>query len=131
MKYNNNYKAKRSTKHFTTNWKSGTPEFEPTRKTVFIQKQNGIFFEQPLLDPPKLAVLKRNRNALGFHIFQNVDKILISTNVILQEDPSNAIRNEVDFANANGFDIFLTQENTWFAAYADVAYGINGREIWF
>jgi 23S rRNA (uracil1939-C5)-methyltransferase len=31
----------------------------------------------------------------------------------LQEDPSNAIRNEVrDFANANG--LFLTQENTGF-----------------
>jgi 23S rRNA (uracil1939-C5)-methyltransferase len=39
------------------------------------------------------------------------DKILDINKCHLQEDPSNAIRNEVrDFANANG--LFLTQENT-------------------
>jgi 23S rRNA (uracil1939-C5)-methyltransferase len=40
------------------------------------------------------------------------DKILDINKCHLQEDPSNAIRNEVrDFANANGLT-FLTQEST-------------------
>jgi 23S rRNA (uracil1939-C5)-methyltransferase len=40
------------------------------------------------------------------------DKILDINKCHLQEDPSNAIRNEVrDFANANGLT-FLTQENS-------------------
>jgi 23S rRNA (uracil1939-C5)-methyltransferase len=44
-----------------------------------------------------------NRNALGFHHPKMWDKILDINKCHLQEDPSNAIRNEVrDFANANG-----------------------------
>jgi hypothetical protein len=48
------------------------------------------------------------------------DKILDINKCHLQEDPSNAIRNEVrDFANENGLT-FLTQR-TFFIAYVDVA----------
>ena len=48
-----------------------------------------------------------NRNALGFHIPKMWDKILDITTCHLQQDPSNAIRNEVrNFANANNLEFF-------------------------
>lgn len=47
------------------------------------------------------------RNALGFHIPRIWDKILDIKHCHLQEDPSNAIRNEIrDFANQHGFSFF-------------------------
>jgi 23S rRNA (uracil1939-C5)-methyltransferase len=57
-----------------------------------------------------------NRNALGFHIPKMWDKIL-DNKCHLQEDPSNAIRNEVSFAN--GLTFF--NPRTWIIAYVDVA----------
>lgn len=48
-----------------------------------------------------------NRNALGFHIPRMWDKILDITHCSLQEDPSNALRNEVrEFANTHGLTFF-------------------------
>jgi 23S rRNA (uracil1939-C5)-methyltransferase len=48
-----------------------------------------------------------NRNALGFHIPKMWDKILDINKCHLQEDPSNAIRNEIrDFANLNKLTFF-------------------------
>jgi 23S rRNA (uracil1939-C5)-methyltransferase len=48
-----------------------------------------------------------NRNALGFHIPKMWDKILDITTCHLQQDPSNAIRNEIRrFANENNLDFF-------------------------
>lgn len=48
-----------------------------------------------------------NKNALGFHIPRMWDKILDVTHCSLQEDPSNAIRNEIrDFANKHGLTFF-------------------------
>ncbi len=48
-----------------------------------------------------------NRNALGFHIPKMWDKILDINKCHLQEDPSNAIRNEIrDFANINNLTFF-------------------------
>ncbi len=48
-----------------------------------------------------------NRNALGFHIPKMWDKILDINKCHLQEDPSNAIRNEIRaFANANNLTFF-------------------------
>jgi 23S rRNA (uracil1939-C5)-methyltransferase len=48
-----------------------------------------------------------NRNALGFHIPKMWDKILDINKCHLQEDPSNAIRNEIRaFANENGLTFF-------------------------
>jgi 23S rRNA (uracil1939-C5)-methyltransferase len=59
------------------------------------------------------------------------DKILDINKCHLQEDPSNAIRNEVrDFANANGLT-FLTQENTLgLLRTVDVAYCFD-RRSWY
>ncbi|MFT7335880.1 MAG: 23S rRNA (uracil1939-C5)-methyltransferase, partial [Porticoccaceae bacterium] len=54
-----------------------------------------------------------NRNALGFHIPKMWDKILDINKCHLQEDPSNAIRNEVkDFANTNGLTFFNPREHS-------------------
>jgi 23S rRNA (uracil1939-C5)-methyltransferase len=48
-----------------------------------------------------------NRNALGFHIPKMWDKILDINKCHLQEDPSNAIRNEIRaFANENNLTFF-------------------------
>lgn len=48
-----------------------------------------------------------NKNALGFHIPRMWDKILDIEKCHLQEDPSNAIRNEIrSFANANKMSFF-------------------------
>jgi 23S rRNA (uracil1939-C5)-methyltransferase len=48
-----------------------------------------------------------NKNALGFHIPRMWDKILDIEKCHLQEDPSNAIRNEIRaFANANNLTFF-------------------------
>ncbi len=54
-----------------------------------------------------------NANALGFHIPRMWDKILDITHCSLQEDPSNAIRNEVrDFANKNNLAFFNPREHS-------------------
>lgn len=48
-----------------------------------------------------------NKNALGFHIPKMWDKILDISTCHLQQDPSNAIRNEIrKFANENGLEFF-------------------------
>jgi 23S rRNA (uracil1939-C5)-methyltransferase len=54
-----------------------------------------------------------NRNALGFHIPKMWDKILDINKCHLQEDPSNAIRNEVRaFANEHGLTFFNPREHS-------------------
>lgn len=48
-----------------------------------------------------------HKNALGFHIPRMWDKILDIEKCHLQQDPSNAIRNEIkEFAVANGLEFF-------------------------
>lgn len=54
-----------------------------------------------------------DRNALGFHIPGMWDKILNVNKCWLQEEPSNAIRNEVrSFAIANNLEFFNTRNQT-------------------
>ncbi|MDX6188223.1 23S rRNA (uracil(1939)-C(5))-methyltransferase RlmD [Flavobacterium sp. Fl-318] len=54
-----------------------------------------------------------NRNALGFHISKMWDKILDITKCHLQEDPSNAIRNEIRaFANEHNLAFFNPREHS-------------------
>ena len=56
-----------------------------------------------------------NKNALGFHIPRMWDKILDIEKCHLQQDPSNAIRNEVrTFANANNLTFFNPREHSGF-----------------
>ena len=54
-----------------------------------------------------------DKNALGFHIPKMWDKILDIQKCHLQEDPSNAIRNEIrSFAVANNLEFFNPREHT-------------------
>jgi len=54
-----------------------------------------------------------NRNALGFHIPKMWDKILDISKCHLQEDPSNAIRNEIRaFANEHNLAFFNPREHS-------------------
>ncbi|MNK40439.1 23S rRNA (uracil-C(5))-methyltransferase RlmCD [compost metagenome] len=54
-----------------------------------------------------------NRNALGFHIPKMWDKILDINKCHLQEDPSNAIRNEIRaFANEHNLAFFNPREHS-------------------
>jgi 23S rRNA (uracil1939-C5)-methyltransferase len=56
-----------------------------------------------------------DKNALGFHIPGMWDKILDIKKCWLQEDPSNAIRNEVkSFAIKNNLEFFNTRNQTGF-----------------
>ncbi|WP_299336208.1 23S rRNA (uracil(1939)-C(5))-methyltransferase RlmD [uncultured Psychroserpens sp.] len=56
-----------------------------------------------------------DRNALGFHIPGMWDKILDIDKCWLQQDPSNAIRNEVKrFSVENGLEFFNTRNQTGF-----------------
>ena len=54
-----------------------------------------------------------NRNAVGFHIPKMFDKILDIQQCYLQDDPSNAIRNEIRaFAIANNLTFFNVRNKT-------------------
>jgi len=89
------------------------PEFEPilgSEKQLFYRNKMEFSFsnsrwmtDEEIQSGNELD----NRNALGFHIPRMWDKILDITHCSLQEDPSNAIRNEIrDFANKHGLTFF-------------------------
>lgn len=89
------------------------PEFEPilgSEKQLFYRNKMEFGFSDSrwMTDEEiKSGVEYANKNALGFHIPRMWDKILDIQKCHLQEDPSNAIRNEVRaFANANNLTFF-------------------------
>ncbi|MFT3793171.1 23S rRNA (uracil(1939)-C(5))-methyltransferase RlmD [Flavobacterium sp.] len=89
------------------------PEFEPilgSEKQFFYRnKMEFGFSNSRWLTEAEIANNGEldNRNAVGFHIPKMWDKILDIHKCYLQQDPSNAIRNEVrDFANQNNLAFF-------------------------
>ncbi len=95
------------------------PEFEPilgSEKQFFYRnKMEFSFSNSRWLTEAEIGSDQEldNKNALGFHIPKMWDKILDIKKCHLQEDPSNAIRNEVrDFANANGLTFFNPREHS-------------------
>ena len=89
------------------------PDFEPilgSEKQFFYRnKMEFSFSNSRWLTEAEIGSSEEldNKNALGFHIPKMWDKILDIKKCHLQEDPSNAIRNEVrEFANANGLTFF-------------------------
>ena len=89
------------------------PEFEPilgSEKQFFYRnKMEFGFSDSRWMTNEEIAsgVEYNNKNALGFHIPRMWDKILDIEKCHLQEDPSNAIRNEVRiFANAKNMTFF-------------------------
>ena len=93
------------------------PEFEPilgSEKTLFYRnKMEFSFSNARWLTPEEIASGDEigKENALGFHISKMWDKILDIQKCHLQQDPSNAIRNEIrSFANANNLSFFNPRE---------------------
>ncbi len=115
MKYSQQlaYKQNEVKNHLQRIGKIELPDFEPilgSEKQFFYRNKMEFGFsnarwltEKEIDSTADLG----NRNALGFHIPKMWDKILDITKCHLQEDPSNAIRNEIRaFANANNLEFF-------------------------
>jgi 23S rRNA (uracil1939-C5)-methyltransferase len=123
MNYNQQlyYKQNEVFNHLQRIGKVELPEFEPilgSQKQFFYRNKMEFSFsnsrwltEQEIGTDISRDAINRvstgNRNALGFHIPKMWDKILDINKCHLQEDPSNAIRNEVRaFANENNLTFF-------------------------
>ena len=107
------YKENEVKNHLQRIGKIALPEFEPilgSEKQFFYRNKmefgfsNARWLTEKEIDS---AETLENRNALGFHIPKMWDKILNITKCHLQDNPSNAIRNEIrDFANINNLSFF-------------------------
>ena len=115
MKYSQQlyYKQNEVLNHLLRIGKIELPEFEPilgSEKQFFYRnKMEFSFSNSRWLTEKEIGSTEDlgNRNALGFHIPKMWDKILDINKCHLQEDPSNAIRNEIRaFANANNLTFF-------------------------
>ena len=115
MKYSQQlyYKQNEVKNHLQRIGKIELPDFEPilgSEKQFFYRNKMEFGFsnarwltEKEIDSTEDLG----NRNALGFHIPKMWDKILDIKKCHLQEDPSNAIRNEIrTFANENNLEFF-------------------------
>jgi len=107
------YKNNEVYNHLKRIGKVELPEFEPilgSEKQFFYRnKMEFSFSDSRWLTEEEIGNDHsiEDRNALGFHIPKMWDKILDIKKCHLQEDPSNAIRNEVRaFANANRLTFF-------------------------
>jgi len=115
MKYSQQllYKQNEVKNHLQRIGKIELPEFEPilgSEKQFFYRNKMEFGFSNSrwlTQDEIESEEDLGNRNALGFHIPKMWDKILDIKKCHLQEDPSNAIRNEIrDFANLNNLTFF-------------------------
>ena len=115
MKYSQQlfYKQNEVKNHLQRIGKIELPEFETilgSEKQFFYRnKMEFSFSNSRWLTQSELESQEdiENRNALGFHIPKMWDKILNINKCFLQEDPSNAIRNEIrEFANLNSLTFF-------------------------
>lgn len=113
------YKQNEVKNHLQRIGKIELPEFEPIlgseKKFFYRNKMEFSFSNSRWLTEAEIGSDEDlgNRNALGFHIPKMWDKILDIKKCHLQEDPSNAIRNEVrDFANANGLTFYNPREHS-------------------
>ena len=115
MKYSQQlyYKQNEVKNHLQRIGKIDLPEFEPilgSEKQFFYRNKMEFGFSNSrwlTQDEIESEADLGNKNALGFHIPKMWDKILDINKCHLQEDPSNAIRNEIrDFANLNNLTFF-------------------------
>lgn len=89
------------------------PEISPivgSKKQYFYRNKMEFSFSDSrwlTLEELRSDTIFEDKNALGFHIPGMWDKILDIEKCHLQEDPSNAIRNEIkDFSEKNGLTFF-------------------------
>jgi 23S rRNA (uracil1939-C5)-methyltransferase len=115
MKYSQQlyYKQNEVLNHLLRIGKIELPDFEPilgSEKQFFYRnKMEFSFSNSRWLTEAEIGSDEDlgNRNALGFHIPKMWDKILDINKCHLQEDPSNAIRNEIRaFSNENNLTFF-------------------------
>ena len=115
MKYSQQllYKQNEVLNHLLRIGKIELPEFEPIlgseNQFFYRNKMEFSFSNSRWLTEKEIDSTEDlgNRNALGFHIPKMWDKILDINKCHLQEDPSNAIRNEIRaFANENNLTFF-------------------------
>lgn len=121
MKYSQQlyYKQNEVKNHLQRIGKIDLPEFEDIlgseKKFFYRNKMEFSFSNSRWLTEKEIGSTEDlgNRNALGFHIPKMWDKILDITKCHLQEDPSNAIRNEIRaFANENNLTFFNPREHS-------------------
>ena len=112
------YKQNEVKNHLQRIGKIELPEFEPilgSEKQFFYRNKMEFGFSNSrwlTQDEIESQDDLGNRNALGFHIPKMWDKILDINKCHLQEDPSNAIRNEIrDFANINNLTFFNPRDH--------------------
>ncbi|MEY8847737.1 23S rRNA (uracil(1939)-C(5))-methyltransferase RlmD [Psychroserpens sp. XS_ASV72] len=94
-----------------------TPILGSNKQYFYRNKMEFSFSDSRWLTQEEIAsdTTLKDRNALGFHIPGMWDKILDINKCWLQEDPSNAIRNEVKkFAVENELEFFNTRQQTGF-----------------
>ncbi|MTH14370.1 23S rRNA (uracil(1939)-C(5))-methyltransferase RlmD [Flavobacterium sp. LC2016-01] len=121
MKYSQQlyYKQNEVKNHLQRIGKVELPEFETilgSEKQFFYRnKMEFSFSNSRWLTEKEIGSTEDlgNRNALGFHIPKMWDKILDIQKCHLQEDPSNAIRNEIrTFANEHNLAFFNPREHS-------------------
>jgi 23S rRNA (uracil1939-C5)-methyltransferase len=121
MKYSQQlyYKQNEVKNHLQRIGKIELPEFETilgSEKQFFYRnKMEFSFSNSRWLTEKEIGSTEDlgNRNALGFHIPKMWDKILDIEKCHLQEDPSNAIRNEIRaFANEHNLAFFNPREHS-------------------
>ncbi len=121
MKYSQQlaFKQNEVKNHLQRIGKIELPEFEAilgSEKQFFYRnKMEFSFSNSRWLTEKEIGSTKDlgNRNALGFHIPKMWDKILDISKCHLQEDPSNAIRNEIRaFANEHNLAFFNPREHS-------------------
>jgi 23S rRNA (uracil1939-C5)-methyltransferase len=121
MKYSQQlyYKQNEVKNHLQRIGKIDLPEFEnilgSDKQFFYRNKMEFSFSNSRWLTEKEIGSTEDlgNRNALGFHIPKMWDKILDITKCHLQEDPSNAIRNEIRaFANENNLTFFNPREHS-------------------
>ena len=123
MKYDQQlyYKQNEVKNHLQRIGKIEIPEFEPilgSKEQFFYRNKmefgfsNARWMTEQELDSDEIF---ENKNALGFHIPKMWDKILDIEKCHLQQDPSNAIRNEIRaFAIENNLEFFNPRNHEGF-----------------
>lgn len=113
------YKNREVFNNLTRIGKIELPEFEPIlgseKQFYYRNKMEFSFSNSRWMTEEEINSDEEidNSNALGFHIPRMWDKILDITHCWLQEDPSNAIRNEVrEFANKHNLEFFNPREHS-------------------
>ena len=123
MKYDQQlyYKQNEVKNHLQRIGKVELPEFEPilgSKEQFFYRNKMEFGFSNARWmteDELNSDEIFENKNALGFHIPKMWDKILDIQKCHLQQDPSNAIRNEIRaFAVANNLTFFNPRNHEGF-----------------